>query len=105
MSKARESLGHLGQALNSVGIQYSDIDISPLGHGLALNWTDGSFMVIATTDDSPGSIYLTTGIVRQVDGPRTDLLEYCNDATRANPGFPTFIHDADAGQPVLTCQR
>jgi hypothetical protein len=85
------------------GLAYWDIpEDAWLAEGLAFASDDDHFGVLSGPVDGSGDVlYVTVGILQDVESNRTAILDLCNTMTSNNPAFPIFLHDASIGWDIL----
>lgn len=105
MNAAREPMQAVRNALTSQGLRFVDLDEFVMGLGVAIGFGDAGYVIASISHGAAGSLYLTSGIVRDVNRDPLPVLQACNRRTQGNPAFAVFLHDADAGWDVLLQQK
>lgn len=95
-------LREIEQALVSADLRYIQLPESPFGVGLSVSYGNDRYSIISINyGEAPYNAFVSSGVLRDVHQDRAVLLDACNTATRNNPAFPVFLHDAENGWDVI----
>lgn len=104
-SESKATLQRVCQVLEQNDLKYLDLGERGFGVGVGIAFGPHEFVVLSVGGQTNSHyIYLTTGLLRDVNQDRLGLLTLCNNMTNDNPAFPTILHDADAGWDILVQQ-
>jgi hypothetical protein len=105
MGDAPANLGHLTDLLTRGGLKYVDLDPGPVGVGVGISFGETDYLVVTVLGPpNDNQAYITSAVLRNVNQDRAAVLNVCNQLTRDNAAYPTYLHDADAGWDVLIQQ-
>jgi hypothetical protein len=101
MQTARANLDQLTNVLRQNGMTYRDLPSWSMAVGIGVPYGPEEFVVVTISGPpNDNTVYLTTGVLRDVSHDRMVLLELCNSLTAENAAFPTYLHDSDLGWDV-----
>lgn len=105
LKPAVNNMGHVRNFLSAAGLQFHDLGTRVFGAAVAVPFGEDGFVVLTIMGaGGENQLLLTAPVLRDVGQDRLAVLDACNSQTRANPSFPTFLHDADAGWDILVQQ-
>jgi hypothetical protein len=98
---AHDSLARTTQLLEHLGLQYVSMEPWSAAIGAALAWGETEFLVLSVSFGSPGTLYITAGVLKDLQQEALPILTLCNQRNQNNPAYCVFLHDAEAGWDVL----
>jgi hypothetical protein len=100
LAEPRRRLSVVERLLNELGLAFTPIPDAPVGVGVAVAWPSG-FLVISAPAGSTPTVYVTGGVLRDVEPVELPLLQECNERNAMNPAYCFFLHEADSGWDVI----
>jgi len=101
LGPAIRQLDRVKVATADVGLPYVDVPSCPFGVGFVVSWSDARFVLASVPGGTVETLYLTCGVLRDIEHDRLAALDQCNQLTRDNPAYPVFLHDAEVGWDIL----
>jgi hypothetical protein len=105
LGNAIARMNRVKAALTETGLRFVDIRTA-FAVGVGVGFADIGYTIVSVMGGgNEGVLNLTSGVLKRVSGNRMRILETCNDLTRDNASYPTFLHEAEVGADVLVQQR
>lgn len=98
---AHESLARTTQLLEHLGLQYASMEPWSVGIGVGLAWSETDFLVLSISYGDPGTLYITTGVLKDLQQEALPILMLCNQRNQSNPAYCVYLHDAEVGWDVV----
>lgn len=106
LEPAVQKLTKIKNLLDEAGLKYVDLGEGLNCVGVGLTRDEGGWAVVSVAAGGlENAVTITVGVLKDVTQDRPTVLEACNAATRDNPTYPVFLHDAQQGWDILVQQQ
>lgn len=102
LAAAKATLERVKSLTVQIGLKYVELPEAPVGVGIAVAFGGTRYTVLSVMGGgSEGQLYITAGILRDIQQDRLTALGLCNGMVRENPAYPIYLHEAPMGWDIL----
>jgi len=99
---ARETLEKVKPLVTQLGMKYVELPDSVTAVGIAVPFSETQYSMLAVMGGgNEGQLYITAGVLRDIQQDRLAILKICNHMVGDNPAYPIYLHDAQIGWDIL----